>query len=435
VKKVFTIIASFFTILGGIFWASRAFFDAYVSIALADSAASGTVASALSAAIATSSVLQAQINNNDQEILQLNQQIAQYQSQLQQIGANKRTLQAAINALDLQRSQLQTQTKVTQYQINTTQLQIQQLSGEISNTQQSIGQDQTALGEYLRNLQKDDGKPLLMQVLSLNTLDQVWSDANATLEIQDAVQNEMHSLQTQKTSLTNSQAVSQAKQLTLTSQEQALAAQQQSVAQTVQSKDQLLTETNSQESTYEKLLAAAQAELNSFSAFTQNAGGSKLLANQTACDSWGCYYNQRDAAWGNDPLNGTQYKLASDGCLVTSMAMVLTHYGYRDVTPVTINSNPDDFAAYYPAYLLTTINVDGISATRKASAIDVTLATGNPVIVGLNAYGGTHYVVLVSGSKGNYIMRDPYITNGKDISFTGSYSFRSIFSIAKVIVS
>jgi hypothetical protein len=202
----------------------------------------------------------------------------------------------------------------------------------------------------------------------------------------------------------------------------------------VQSKNQLLVETSAKESTYQKLLAAAQAQLQSFSTFAQNAGGSKLLANQTSCDTWGCYYSQRDALWGNIALNGTQYKLASDGCLVTAMAMVMTHYGYRDVTPVTINSDPNNFAAYYPAYLMLTINVDGVSATRKTAAIDTTLATGNPVIVGIHAYGGTHYVVLVSGSKGNYIMRDPYIANGKDISFSASYSVRSIFGIARVVI-
>ncbi len=117
------------------------------------------------------------------------------------------------------------------------------------------------------------------------------------------------------------------------------------------------------------------------------------------------------------------------------MAMVMTHYGYRDVTPVTINSNPANFAAYYPAYLLTTINVDGVTATRKTAAIDATLATGNPVIIGLNAYGGTHFVVLVSGSKGNYIMRDPYIANGDDISFAANYSMRDIFGITKITIS
>jgi hypothetical protein len=275
---------------------------------------------------------------------------------------------------------------------------------------------------------------LLEQVLSSNDISQTWSDVNATLQMQDAIVSKMEKLQTQKDSLTNSQAATKQKQTTLSSQKQSLAAQQQSLVATEQSKAQLLVQTKAQESTYEQLLAAAQAQLASFSAFAQNAGGSKLLGNQTTCDAWGCYYNQRDTAWGSLPLNGTQYKLASDGCLITAMAMVMTHYGYKDVTPVTINSNPNNFAAYYPAYLMITINVDGVSATRTSATIDATLSTGNPVIVGVHAYGGTHYVVLVSGSRGNYTMRDPYIANGKDISFTSKYSLRSIFGITKVTI-
>jgi hypothetical protein len=117
------------------------------------------------------------------------------------------------------------------------------------------------------------------------------------------------------------------------------------------------------------------------------------------------------------------------------MAMVMTHYGYKDVTPAMINNNPNNFATYYPAYLLISINVDGVTATRKSTTIDATLATGNPVIVGLHAYGGTHYVVLVSGSNGDYIMRDPYVANGKDISFSSQYKLKNIFGIARVQIS
>jgi len=393
-----------------------------------------TVATSTAAANATGT-LQQQIDSNDAQIASLNQEIAQYQAQLQQIGANKKTLQAAINALDLQRSKIQAQVSLTQTQISTTQLQIQQLGGQITDTEQAIGNDQQELAAYLRNLQKADGQPLFVKVLASNDLADVWSDVNATLQMQDAIQLQMQALHEQESTLSDSQAASQVKQQTLASQKQSLTSQQQSLTTTVQSKSQLLAQTKAQESNYEKLLAAAEAELQSFTAFTQNAGGSKLLTGQTSCDAWGCYYNQRDAAWGNLALDGTQYKLASDGCLVTSMAMVMTHYGYRDVTPVTINSNPDNFAVYYPAYLLTTINVDGVSATRKAAAIDATLATGNPVIVGLNAYGGTHYVVLVSGSKGNYLMRDPYIANGKDISFSANYSLSKVFGVTKVTIS
>lgn len=394
-----------------------------------------TVAQTATSTTESSSSLQAQLAANDQQMAALNQQIAQYEAQLQQVGANKKTLQAAINSLDLQKSKVQTQITLTQTEIQNTQLEIQQLGGQITTAQQSINADQTALGAYLRSLQKADAKPLIVQMLSSGGLVQTWEDLNQTLQIQNGIQNEMQALGQQKTQLASTQTASEQKQSTLTAQQQSLAAQQQSLLSTEQSKTQLLAQTNSQEATYEKLLAAAEAELQSFSAFAANAGGTALNGNQTICDAWGCYYNQRDSAWGNDPLDGTKYTMAADGCLVTSMAMVLTHYGYKDVTPVTINSNPDDFAAYEPAYLLTSIDVDGITATRKTAAIDATLATGNPVIVGINAYGGTHFVVLVSGSKGNYIMKDPYITDGNDISFTDHYSLRSIFAIAKVVIS
>jgi peptidoglycan hydrolase CwlO-like protein len=387
----------------------------------------------ITAANSTSS-LQSQIDANTQQIATLNQQIANYQAELLQVGANKKTLQAAINALDIQRSEVQTQVAVTQQQINITQLQIQQIGGEVMNTEATITADQGALADELRILQKDESQPLFMAILSSDNIADAWSDTNATLQVQDAVQNNLNTLQAQEATLVSSETASKQKQSTLATQQQSLATQQQSLAATAQSKAQLLTETNSQEATYEKLLAAAEAQLQSFSAFTQNAGGSAILGDETVCDSWGCYYNQRDAAWGSDKLDGTNYTLASDGCLVTAMAMVLTHYGYRTVTPVSINSNPNNFAAYYPASLLTTIDVNGITATRKTAAIDATLSTGNPVIVGLNAYGGTHFVVLVSGSKGNYLMRDPYITNGDDISFSAHYTLRSIFGITKVVI-
>ncbi len=401
--------------------AARSFFVAY--------------AAATTTAEVSSSTLQQQIDANDLQVANLNQQIATYEAELQQVGADKKTLQQAINALDLQRNKVQAQAAATQLQIAATQLRIQQLGGEITDTEQTIATEQAALGEEFLILQKAEDQPLLVQMLSSDNLAQLWSDVNATLQMQGAIQNKMQALRAQESNLANSQVSSQQKQGLLASQKQSLSSQQQSLVATEQTKSQLLTETNAKESNYEKLLAAAEAQLASFSAFTQNAGGSNLIGSQTSCDSWGCYYNQRDSAWGNDPLNGTKYNLASDGCLITAMAMVMTHYGYRNVTPVTINANPNNFAAYYPAYLLVTINVNGITATRKATTIDATLAAGTPVIVGLHAYGGTHYVVLVSGSRGNYIMRDPYITNGDNISFSSHYSMRNIFGVARVIVN
>ncbi|HUX80823.1 MAG TPA: hypothetical protein VMV38_00680 [Candidatus Paceibacterota bacterium] len=387
------------------------------------------------AAPAPTATLQSQLDSNTQAVAQLNQEIAKYEAEIAQAGSDKKTLQSAIDALNLQRKAGKAKILVTQHQIAATQLQIKQLGYTIATTQDAISTGEAALGENIRSLERVDSEPLIMQLFSSENLSQVWIDADNTIQVQSAVQNKVRVLDAQKIALADSQDASKQKQSMLAAQKNVLTSKQQALSTTEKTKSQLLSETAAKESNYQKLLAAAKAELASFSTFATNAGGSGLLANQTQCDAWGCYYNQRDAAWGNDPLNGTHYLLKSDGCLVTAMAMVMTHYGYHDVTPVTINADPGNFAAYYPAYLLLTITVDGKTVSRKTATIDAILATGNPVVVGIHAYGGTHYVVLTSGSNGEYRMRDPYIPNATDVSFTAHYSLRSIFGVSKIVIS
>jgi hypothetical protein len=161
------------------------------------------------------------------------------------------------------------------------------------------------------------------------------------------------------------------------------------------------------------------------------------LSNQTVCDDWGCYYNQRDSQWGGIPLNNTGYTLSGEGCLVTSMAMVYTHFGHRNVTPQSINSNSNNFASYYPAFLKKTITADGTTSSRVNSDIDSELSAGRPVIVGISYDGGPypdHFLVLISGSNGNYRMNDPFTPNGHNIPFSDHYSVGSIREIDRIII-
>ena len=200
-------------------------------------------------------------------------------------------------------------------------------------------------------------------------------------------------------------------------------------------KSALLTQTQGSEANYAKLLAAAEAQLANFGRFVNSQGGASLLSNQTNCDDWGCYYNQRDTQWGPIPLNNTRYTLASDGCLLTDVAMVFTHYGHRNVTPISINSNPDNFASYEPAWLSKTVYADGASASRISADIDSELKAGRPVIVGISYDGGPlpdHFVTLISGSGGTYQMHDPYLKDGHNVSFNAHYSVKSIKQIERV---
>ncbi len=378
---------------------------------------------------------QSQIDAATQQMIILNKKIDDYQTQLKQAGKDKKTLQSAIRILDLRQGRVTTQIEETHIQQSVSELRLEALGSQIEEAQKNIDNYKNQIAVSLNALYKLDNETMLMKFLSANNFSDAWLDLNDILDITNAFRKKVDNLKTEKATLSDRQAAEKQQQQALADQNAQLASQQQTLDSTAKLKGRLLAVTQNKESNYQKLLAKAEAELNSYATFIKNAGGAKILGNETVCDTWGCYYNQRDEAWGGKALDGTGYTLASDGCLVTSMAMVMTHYGYRNVTPLTINANPDNFAPYAPAYLLKTISVDGVSATRISSLLDQTLAHGTPVIVELRVYGGTHFVVLVSGDNGHYTMRDPYLANGKDISFASHYNIGEIAAMEKVVIN
>jgi hypothetical protein len=203
-----------------------------------------------------------------------------------------------------------------------------------------------------------------------------------------------------------------------------------------QAKQDLLAQTQGSEANYQQILAQTKAQLAGFHGFVSSQGGASLLGGQTSCDDWGCYYNQRDNQWGGNSLNGTSYTLADSGCLVTSVAMLYTHYGHKDVNPQSINSNSGNFSGIPPALLRYSITANGASSSRVSADIDATLSSGNPVVVGISYDGGNlpdHFVVFVSGSGGNYTMNDPFTPNGHNISFRDRYPSVRIVESDKVV--
>ncbi len=373
--------------------------------------------------------------DNTKAIADLQQKISDYQSKLTELRGQEKTLNSQIGIMD-------NQIKLTEVRIDATEAQIGELEKDIDIAKNKVNDLQTNIDKSTKALigriaavyQVGSMKPWEI-FLAANNIADVFKRLTYLRIVQIADKQKVYAAEQAKNDYTNQKSIYEEKQAEAEALSKKLEDYTDQLDQEKSAKQTLLTQTQGNEANYQKLLSQAQAQLASFSRFTANAGGSSLLSGQTSCDDWGCYYNQRDTQWGGLSLNGTQYSLASDGCLVTSMAMVLTHYGHRGVTPISINSNSDNFASYYPAYLLYTIKVDGVTAQRVGASIDSTLAGGNPLVVGVRAYGGTHFVVLTGGSGGNYTMRDPYIPNGKDISFNAHYSVGSIFEVQRVVVN
>jgi peptidoglycan hydrolase CwlO-like protein len=364
------------------------------------------------------------------------------QNRIKELEGKINDLQGTEKTLSSQIAVMDNQITLTELRISSTQSEITDLEKNIKIATNKIGNLENSLDNITKALlsrivvRYEAGSTAMLPLFTTSSdFTNFFNKENYMRLVQEHDRQLLFNMQQAKNDYANQKQLYESREKKMEALKVQLVAYTDQLDAEQSQKKNLLSQTQGDEANYQKLLAQAKAQLAGFSRFTSSQGGAGLLSGQTVCDGWGCYYNQRDTQWGGLSLNGTQYTIASDGCLVTSMAMVLSHYGHK-VTPIDINSNSDNFASYYPAYMLYTTKVDGITAQRIGTSIDSTLNNGNhdPVIVGVNAYGGTHFVVLKSGTGGSYIMNDPYIENGHDISFNAHYSVNSIFEVDKVVI-
>jgi peptidoglycan hydrolase CwlO-like protein len=361
--------------------------------------------------------------------------IDQLKQKVAELGQQKKTLSSQIEQMDTQIALATAQVQRSEQKIIETQHEIEKLSSRIDNLDSSLDTLSKLLLRQVAKSYKTRSISLIELLFETKDMDDLTNKIKYLRSSQNNNQKLLMQVQEAKLSYEEQKVIREQKKQELDQLIISLNKQKEDLKTQQAQKERLLAETNNDEATYQTLLAQAEAQLKGFGQFVSNRGGSSLLSNQTVCDDWGCYYNQRDSQWGNNSLNGTGYTLASDGCLVTSMAMVYTHFGHRSVTPQTINSNPFNFASYYPAYLNMTIVADGTTSTRVYSSIDSELSSGRPVVVGISYDGGPnpdHFLVLISGSNGDYKMNDPYTPNGHNIPFTDHYSVGSIRTINRI---
>lgn len=219
-------------------------------------------------ALAAQSVddLRKQIDNNSAEIEKLNKEIAQFEAQLKTTTTQKNTLQNKINQLDLQRKKLQSSITLTQKQISTTQAQIQTLAQDIQYKEATIDESRAALAESMRRLVETESQPLVMTLLSAESLALAWEDADALQQLQGAVAHNVQKLAAEQKRLNESKTAAEQKNELLVNQRKTLSEQHGSLNATRQSQAELLAQTKKQESTYQTILAQKKAQQAAFEA-------------------------------------------------------------------------------------------------------------------------------------------------------------------------
>ncbi|MCL5746915.1 MAG: hypothetical protein M1277_01360 [Patescibacteria group bacterium] len=355
------------------------------------------------------------------------------QDKISGLQGQEKTLSSQIEVMNSQINLTEARIEATQEQITSLTLDIDTASKKISSLETSLtGLVNVLANRIVATYEVGTIQPLQILLTSGNAAD-FFTRLNY-LKIAQAHDKELiYNTEQAKVDYSNQKNILEEEKKKVVTLEAQLQAYSDQLNQEKAAKQDLLTQTQGSESTYQSLLAQAQAQLAGFSRFVTSQGGASILGNQTTCDGWGCYYNQRDSQWGNMLINGQAgYTMAGYGCLITSIAMMASHMGHTDILPSDIAQSGGSNFAVDTAMLRYTITVKGVTISRnQQSALDSALQ-GGPVIVGIYAYGGTHFVVIKSGSGGNYTMDDPFIAGGHDISFTDHYSTSSIFEIDTV---
>ena len=330
------------------------------------------------------------------------------------------------NTLKNQISQFDYQIKLTTLKISQTEAQINLLGGRIDQLEVSL-QDLTkafssrAVETY--KLSKFENN--FFFVLSASDI----KDATSRFHYLQKIEEEDRSLLTRLQEAQTTYQGQKADQETLQKQLK----DQQSVVNTQKaSKAKLLSTTQNDEKKYQSLLSQAKSQLSAFNRFVAGHGGAGILSNQTKCGAWGCYYNQRDSAWGNIGMGGSSYSMASYGCLATSVSMMASHNG-KNIKPGDIAVNSDAFVPG-TGYLYHDFSINGIKVTvntASKSILDSELSAGRPVIAGLYS-GPDHFIVILRKEGDKYIMNDPFMENGSERPLTDKYSVSDITSLRLV---
>jgi peptidoglycan hydrolase CwlO-like protein len=383
--------------------------------------------------------LEAQIARDQAALAALQDQTLSLDAQIADTQAHAGRLRALIAELNMQLAAANTRLNNEQTELDRIVAEEARVTEQLNQTQHQMETRQVQFASQLRVLDKvEQANPLKVLLTSgsftefmgrLSAIRQV-SDATHTmavqlremrdrvaayradLDVQRSRQADMvTAIRSEKKRLDEQYALQTAAATQLAWLEAKLGIQQQ---QLIAEQSRLSTE-----------IANDEAQIASILAFSAGQGGDNVVSAEYLASGWGNYYNQRDARWGMQFVGRSPYKVWAIGCLLSSTAMVYTHFGFRQVTPGTIAADPNNFTSGGLLYNRV-LDVPGHPATINSypsrSWINSYLDTGGVVTVGMFIpSGGTHFVVLTGRNGPNdYWINDPWVANAMHVTYSGS---------------
>lgn len=227
--------------------------------------------------------IQAQIDSHNQQITSLQNEISGYQKQLTVLGSQKQTLQTSLSSIDLTRQKTSAQITVIQNQIAAASLALQKLGGQITAKQSEIDLDKQALASSLRMIANADQASFIPTLFASDNFVDAWKSVDTQVQLNEALQSHVQDLSSATTQLADQQNQVSSTKSQLSTFDKGLVVQKGALDATAQAKQQLLAQTKSQQTTYQKLIAqkkvqeqAFESELSSLQNSLKGVGASSI---------------------------------------------------------------------------------------------------------------------------------------------------------------
>ena len=376
----------------------------------------------------TSTPTPGQSNTQAKEDLQ--KQISELQGKITELKSQQNSLSSQIKIID-------SQTALTELKIKDAQAEIESLKEDIGITQDKILSSEGDLEKTSQAfigraeaVYKQGGIDPWQVILASNSLDNFFTRLKYLKVVQLFDKKQIYAAEQAKVNYQQQQDILEDKKKEEEALNQKLKNYTDQLSKDKEAKKTLLSQTQGSEANYQKLLSQAQAQLSALSSFARSAtGGVSIIPHEELSDSWGKYYNQRDANWGNNLIGSSSENISSVGCLLTSYAMVVTHFGGA-TTPPEVAANSGNFWYSTALFLKPGPSANGHSVTStgtnpQLSELRDALNSGKGIIAGLSYDGGPiadHWVVLRSVDGDSFKINDPLYQGAMNVSLNDHYS-------------
>lgn len=360
----------------------------------------------------------------------LQNQIKEYTQKLNELGTAKNTLSNQIKLLDSQYQLTLLKITQTENSIKALEKEIDDLGIEISKLEKQINElSATYINQIIQSYKLQKKYPSFAYLFSDN-INTFLEQHQYVSSIQANSKQNLIDLETVRYNYDNQKTAKEKKQIELQDLQKTLASQKSSLNNQKLAKNSLLESTKNDEKRYQQLLAEAQSQLAALKSFSSSAGGSTCLDSVPGGGSDGNFYSQRDPRWCKQYIGNSYDTIGSVGCFINSICMVYKKLGY-DISPSAYAANSSNFWSN-TAYMATPNPPGGYTykqVSYNSGTIDDELRAGRYVIaqVKMSNVSGMHFIVIISGSNGNYKIHDPWF--GADQNFSDRYSPALVISL------